>query len=164
MNKALAASVVALATLAGCASLPSAPPTVSVLVDLDPASVDRTVVVENITADRNGVLYTGDRMSGNVLRIDPRNPRPVVVGRLEPAEREGDFDADSRFAIAWFEQHANASDEFGAADVLARAKNTNVQGLCDASMLESKRGKLRLLKAAELPEDWDLATDARFTQ
>lgn len=89
MNKALVASVVALATLAGCASLPSAPPTVSVLVDLDPASVDRTVVVENITADRNGVLYTGDRMSGNVLRIDPRNPRPVVVGRLEPRQVNG---------------------------------------------------------------------------
>jgi sugar lactone lactonase YvrE len=80
--------VLALA-LVGCASLPSAPPTLSVLVDLDPASVDRTVIVENITADRNGLLYTGDRVSGNILRIDPRNPRPVVVGRLEPRQING---------------------------------------------------------------------------
>jgi putative DNA methylase len=79
------------------------------------------------------------------------------------AEQEGDFDADSRFAIAWFEQHGFASGEFGVADVLARAKNTSVQGLSDASILESKRGKVRLLKAAELPENWDPATDARFT-
>ena len=80
------------------------------------------------------------------------------------AEQEGDFDADSRFAIAWFEQHGFAEGEFGVADVLARAKNTSVKGLSDASILESKRGKVRLLKAAELPEDWDPATDARFTQ
>jgi putative DNA methylase len=78
-------------------------------------------------------------------------------------EQEGDFDADSRFAIAWFEQHGFAEGEFGVADVLARAKNTSVDGLRDATILESKRGKVRLLKAAELPEDWDPATDARFT-
>ena len=79
------------------------------------------------------------------------------------AEQEGDFDADSRFAIAWFEQHGFAEGEFGVADVLARAKNTSVDGLRDAGILESKRGKVRLLKAAELPEDWDPATDQRFT-
>jgi putative DNA methylase len=79
------------------------------------------------------------------------------------AEQEGDFDADSRFAIAWFEQHGFAEGEFGVADVLARAKNTSVDGLRDASILESKRGKVRLPKAAELPEDWDPALDARFT-
>jgi putative DNA methylase len=79
------------------------------------------------------------------------------------AEQEGDFDADSRFAIAWFDQHGFAEGEFGVADVLARAKNTSVEGLRDASIVESKRGRVRLLKSAELPEDWDPATDARFT-
>jgi putative DNA methylase len=79
------------------------------------------------------------------------------------AEQEGDFDADSRFAIAWFEQHGFAEGEFGVADVLARAKNTSVDGLRAANILESKRGKVRLLAAAELPADWDPATDARFT-
>ena len=88
MKNALTAAL-ALAVLGGCASLPSAPPTLSILVDLDPASADRTVIVENITADRNGLLYTGDRVSGNILRIDPRNPRPVVVGRIEPRTVNG---------------------------------------------------------------------------
>jgi putative DNA methylase len=38
-----------------------------------------------------------------------------------------------------------------------------VDGLRAANILESKRGKVRLLAAAELPADWDPATDARFT-
>ncbi len=80
------------------------------------------------------------------------------------AEQEGDFDADSRFAIAWFEQHGFAEGEFGVADVLARAKVTSVAGLVEAGILESKRGKVRLLRAAELPGDWDPATDSRLTQ
>lgn len=78
------------------------------------------------------------------------------------AEQEGDFDADSRFAIAWFEQHGFAEGEFGVADVLARAKVTSVSGLADAGILESKRGKVRLLRADELPADWDPVTDTHL--
>jgi putative DNA methylase len=59
------------------------------------------------------------------------------------AEQEGDFDADSRFAIAWFEQQGFDEGEFGVADVLARAKGTSVSGLAEAGILESKRGKVR---------------------
>jgi putative DNA methylase len=79
------------------------------------------------------------------------------------AEQEGDFDADSRFAIAWFEQNGFDEGEFGVADVLARAKVTSVSGLAEAGILESKRGKVRLLKAAELPADWDPSKDQRLT-
>jgi putative DNA methylase len=79
------------------------------------------------------------------------------------AEQEGDFDADSRFAIAWFEQQGFDEGEFGVADVLARAKVTSVSGLAEAGILESKRGKVRLLKVAELPTDWDPSMDQRLT-
>jgi len=79
------------------------------------------------------------------------------------AEQEGDFDADSRFAIAWFEQHGFAEGEFGVADVLARAKVTSVDGLREAGILDSKRGKVRLLNATELSADWDPTTDQRLT-
>ncbi len=77
------------------------------------------------------------------------------------AEQEGDFDADSRFALAWFEQHGFAEGEFGVADVLARAKVTSVEGLREAGILVSKRGSVRLLKPSELPATWDPATDRR---
>lgn len=79
------------------------------------------------------------------------------------AEQEGAFDADSRFAIAWFEQQGFEEGEFGVADVLARAKVTSVSGLAEAGILESKRGKVRLLKSAELPADWDPTKDQRLT-
>jgi putative DNA methylase len=79
------------------------------------------------------------------------------------AEQEGDFDADSRFALAWFEQHGFAEGEFGVADVLARAKNTSVQGLVDAGILKSSRGDVRLLKPAELAANWDPSTDTRLS-
>jgi sugar lactone lactonase YvrE len=88
----LSAKLLALAaafTLAGCAGVPVGNPTVSILVDLDPASTERTVIVENITADRAGVLFTSDRVTGNVLRIDPKSPKPVVVGKVEPRTVNG---------------------------------------------------------------------------
>lgn len=79
------------------------------------------------------------------------------------AEQEGDFDPDSRFAVAWFEQFGFAEGEFGVADVLARAKNTAVAGLVEAGVVHSRGGKVRLLKPDELPSDWDPATDNRLT-
>jgi putative DNA methylase len=78
-------------------------------------------------------------------------------------EQEGDFDADSRWALAWFEQHGFSEGEFGVADVLARAKNTSVQGLVDAGILRSSRGDVRLLKPSELAADWDPSTDIRLS-
>ena len=79
------------------------------------------------------------------------------------AEQEGDFDADTRFALAWFEQNGFSNGQFGVADVLARAKNTSVDGLCDAGILDSKHGKVRLFKPSELPADWDPTSDERLT-
>jgi putative DNA methylase len=75
------------------------------------------------------------------------------------AEQEGDFDAESRWAVAWFEQYGFNDGEFGVADVLARAKNTAVSGLVDAKIAISKSGKVRLLKAQELEPNWDPATN-----
>ena len=40
--------------LGACSTMQAGSPTASILVDLDPASADRTVIVESITADRNG--------------------------------------------------------------------------------------------------------------
>jgi putative DNA methylase len=79
------------------------------------------------------------------------------------AEQEGDFDADSRWALAWFEQFGFAEGEFGIANVLAQAKNTSVTGIELAGIGKAGKGKVRLLKPAELPADWDPLTDSRLT-
>ena len=64
-------------------------PKVSVLIDLDPNSAAQTVIVESIAADAKGMLYVCDRVSGNVWRIDPKNPKLVVVGKVEEREIAG---------------------------------------------------------------------------
>jgi len=79
------------------------------------------------------------------------------------AEQEGDFDADSRWALTWFEQSGFAEGEYGLAEQLSKSKNTSVAGMVEAGILESKRGKVRLYRAEELPHDWDPTTDSRLT-
>ena len=75
--------------LGACSTMQAGRSAPSVLVDLDPASADRTVIVESIAADRNGMLYLPDRVTGNILRVDPKSPKPTVVGRIEAREIKG---------------------------------------------------------------------------
>lgn len=79
------------------------------------------------------------------------------------AEQEGDFDADSRWALAWFEQSGFSEGEYGVAETLSKAKNTSVTGMVEAGILVSKAGKVRLLQPKELPADWDPEQDSRLT-
>jgi putative DNA methylase len=79
------------------------------------------------------------------------------------AEQEGDFDADTRWALTWFEQMGFNDGDYGIAEQLSKSKNTAVQGLVEAGIILSKAGKVRLLKPAELPADWNPTTDARLT-
>lgn len=98
--------------------------------------------------------------------------RPVTVGdalalinqTLDEAltEQEGDFDADSRWALAWFEQNGFAEGEYGMAETLSKAKNTSVAGLDKSGILKSSRGKVRLLKPNELPLNWNPMNDQRM--
>jgi putative DNA methylase len=79
------------------------------------------------------------------------------------AEQEGDFDGDTRWALAWFEHSGFSDGEFGIAETLSKAKNTSVSGLEHAGILKSKGGKVRLLRPDELRSDWDPLRDSRLT-
>jgi putative DNA methylase len=79
------------------------------------------------------------------------------------AEQESDFDADSRWALAWFEAHGFAAGPAGDAILLSTAKATALNGLEQAGIVESGRGKVRLFTPDELPADWDPTTDTRLT-
>jgi putative DNA methylase len=79
------------------------------------------------------------------------------------AEHEGDLDADTRFAIAWFEQHGFSEGEYGVAETLSKAKNTSLDGLEKAGLLVKGRGRVQLLKPSEMPAGWNPAADDRFT-
>ncbi len=79
------------------------------------------------------------------------------------AEQESDFDPDTRFAIAWFEQYGTDAGPFGEADVLARAKNTSVHGLEIGGIVTARGGKLILLGKEALDASWTPAGDSRLT-
>ena len=78
-------------------------------------------------------------------------------------EQEGQFDADSRWALAWFEQYGFDDGDYGLAETLSKAKNTSVSGMVDAGILRSRSGLVRLLRPRELPDYWDPEIDTRLT-
>ena len=100
---------------------------------------------------------------GSVMSV--RDALALINSTLDEvlAEQEGDFDADSRWALTWFEQYGFTGGEYGVAEQLSKAKNTSVDGLVRAGVVESRHGNVRLLKPDELDPDWDPAADRRLT-
>ncbi|MBE0418218.1 MAG: hypothetical protein IBX63_10680, partial [Coriobacteriia bacterium] len=79
------------------------------------------------------------------------------------AEQEGEFDAESRWAIAWFEQNGYESGAYGIAEVLATAKAISVAALARDGFVSASAGKVRLLRRSELSPNWDPGSEKRLT-
>ena len=79
------------------------------------------------------------------------------------ADQEGEFDADTRWALAWFEQSGFDPGDFGVAETLSKAKNTSVAGMVEAGILRSGAGKVSLLRPDELSAGWTPDGDSRWT-
>jgi len=79
------------------------------------------------------------------------------------AEQEGESDVDTRWAIAWFETHAMDEGPYGQAETLSKAKNTAIQTLVDAGILEARAGKVRLLRPEEFSEKWQPEANPHVT-
>jgi len=99
--------------------------------------------------------------NGEPLRV--RAALQIINQELDTilSATEGDYDGDTRFCLAWFEQFGMNPGAFGDADNMARAKNTSVAGLAESGVLASGAGKVRLLKREEYPTDWDPQSDTR---
>jgi len=78
------------------------------------------------------------------------------------SQDEGDLDADSRFALTFFESYGYTERDFGDAENLAKARNVSVAGVAEAGILRSVAGKVKLLQRSELEDDWDPARDKRL--
>jgi putative DNA methylase len=79
------------------------------------------------------------------------------------SEQEAEFDPDTRWALAWFEQYAFDDGPYGGAEVLATAKALSVSALAETGILHSRAGKVRLLRRDERSADWNPSTDHRLT-
>jgi putative DNA methylase len=79
------------------------------------------------------------------------------------SSEDAELDADTRWALTWYEQHGHDAAPYGNAETLATAKNTSVAGVERAGIIENTGGKVRLLTGDELEPEWDPVTDPRRT-
>ncbi|MGI5908608.1 MAG: DUF1156 domain-containing protein [Christensenellales bacterium] len=75
------------------------------------------------------------------------------------SEQDGDMEAESRFCVTWFEQHGLKEGPYGEADNVARARNARLDELVRDGVILRERGKVRILRQDELPENWNAAME-----
>ena len=97
---------------------------------------------------------------GTPMRV--RTALQIINAELDSyfTEQEGDLDADTRFCVSWFEQYGMAEANFGEADVLARARDTSVEGIVESGILQARAGRVRLLNRDEYDDTWEPASDS----
>lgn len=76
---------------------------------------------------------------------------------------QGEFDADTRFAITWFEQNGLNAGEYGTANSIATARGISVDSVRHAGIVESQASKVRILRRDELAAKWEPADDSHIT-
>ena len=81
----------------------------------------------------------------------------------ELGEEGGEYDAETSFALAWFEQSGFSVGEFGTAANIANAKGIAVENLTHAGIAQSSGGKFSLINRESLEEGWDPADDSHVT-
>jgi putative DNA methylase len=76
---------------------------------------------------------------------------------------QGEFDADTRFAITWFEQNGLKQGDYGTANNIATARGISVESVKHAGIVESQAGKVRILRRDELDVEWEPDADGHLT-
>jgi putative DNA methylase len=74
-----------------------------------------------------------------------------------------DMDPHTRFACKWFAQYAFKVGSYGDAANIATAVDVSVEGVVAAGILESSKGKARILRPSELATDWNPTADSSLT-
>ncbi|MDP2738763.1 MAG: DUF1156 domain-containing protein [Pseudorhodobacter sp.] len=76
---------------------------------------------------------------------------------------QGEFDADTRFAITWFEQNGLKQGEYGTANNIATARGISVESVKHAGIVASAAGSVRILRRDELDAEWEPEADGHLT-
>ena len=77
--------------------------------------------------------------------------------------QEGEYESETRWALAWFEQNGMAEGKFGDAETLSRAKDTGLNALEQAGIVKRKGNKVQIVARDNLDPDWDPASESRLT-
>ena len=76
---------------------------------------------------------------------------------------QGEFDAETRFALTWFEQYGMAAGDFGSANNIAMARGISVDSVRNAGIVQSSGGKVRILGRDEIDPNWNPAEDKHLS-
>jgi putative DNA methylase len=103
--------------------------------------------------------------------VDPATGQRMTVHRalelinMVRAEVIDDFagalSPETRWAMTWFRDFGFGEADSGEAEKLFTTTNTSLGQLEAAGIATSSRGKIRLLRRDELPDNWDPETDTR---
>lgn len=107
-----------------------------------------------------------DQSTGQPISVRDALARINEVLDETLARQEGDFDADTRWALTWFDQFGFDEGDYGHAEQLSKAKNTSVAEMADprtGGIVTARAGKVKLTRSADLPDGWDPDTDPRLT-
>ena len=112
-------------------------------------------------------IFSGYRevLSPDGSRLSVRQALEMINGAVDAvlAEEDIGFDSETQWAVTWYEECGFVAGKFGRAELLARAKNTSVDGVSESGIIESGRGQVRLLRPAELNSEWNPQQDPRRT-
>jgi putative DNA methylase len=78
-------------------------------------------------------------------------------------EQEGDFDADSRWALAWFEQAGFSEGDYGVAENSFEGQKHEYTRHGSGWHPCAKAGKVHLVRPDELKDNWNPRKDQRLT-
>lgn len=79
------------------------------------------------------------------------------------SELEDEFDAQTRWALQWFDEYGFDDGPFGRAEVLFTATATSLEGLRRSGIVESRAPKVWLRHPDDLPDSWDPAADQHIS-
>ncbi len=89
-----------------------------------------------------------------------------LIGQVQAEvldEFAGDVDGWTRWSMYWYRDHGFDDGLFGNAETLCKTTNTSLDGLVRAGIVQSRAGKVRLLRRSEIPAGWAPADDDRPT-
>jgi putative DNA methylase len=105
-------------------------------------------------------VVTGDMASVTVteaLQLINHELSNILDGQVSS------MDPWTRFACKWFAQYGFTAGRYGDAETMANAVDVAVNKVEDAGIIESGKGKVRILNPSELPNDWDPLKDSNRT-
>ncbi|MBE0674733.1 MAG: DUF1156 domain-containing protein, partial [Bacteroidales bacterium] len=105
-----------------------------------------------------------DILEQDGTRMSVRTALSLINKTLDEilTEQEGDFDPETRWALAWFELYGTETQKYGSAESLCRAKGTAVNALVESGIITAHGGNVKLLSRDELSTDWDPVADKRI--